>query len=107
MLKQRQKALDQAFERRHYYRSLRIHKECFDALVQFRIEKVTGRSRSYNVFLKIFRNHQRTTKGLKTTVNRIFALIYFLSLLLKLISASFFFFTVCKNKLLNREDVRV
>ena len=33
---------DQAFEGRHYYRSMRFHKECFDALVQFRIEKLTN-----------------------------------------------------------------
>ena len=35
-------SVDQAFEGRHYYRSMRMHKECFDALVQFRIEKITG-----------------------------------------------------------------
>ena len=32
---------DQAFEGRHYYRCLRMHKECFDALVQQRIETIT------------------------------------------------------------------
>ena len=32
---------DQAFEGRHYYRCLRVHKECFDALVQLRIEGLT------------------------------------------------------------------
>ena len=32
---------DQAFEGRHYYRCLRVHKEVFDALVQLRIEKLT------------------------------------------------------------------
>ena len=32
---------DQAFEGRHYYRSMRIHKECFDALVQFKVGIVT------------------------------------------------------------------
>ena len=32
---------DQAFEGRHYYRCMRIHKEVFDALVQFKIEEVT------------------------------------------------------------------
>ena len=31
---------DQAFEGRHYFRSMRVHKECFDALVQFRIDKI-------------------------------------------------------------------
>ena len=65
-------SIDQGFEGRHYYQSMQIYKECFDALVQFRIEKVTGQSRSYSVFLKIFRNHQRITKGLKATVNRSF-----------------------------------
>jgi len=33
---------DQAFEGRHYYRCLRVHKECFDALVQLRIEGLTN-----------------------------------------------------------------
>ena len=33
---------EQAFEGRHYYRSMRVHKECFDALVQYRIEKITN-----------------------------------------------------------------
>ena len=33
---------DQAFEGRHYYRSMRLHKECFDALVQHRFERLTG-----------------------------------------------------------------
>ena len=65
-------SINQAFEGRHYYQSMRMHKECFDALVQFCIEKVTGQSRSCSVFLKIFRNHQRITKGLKTTINRTF-----------------------------------
>eukprot|EP00112_Aurelia_sp_Birch-Aquarium-sp1_P023401 Seg6964.2 transcript_id=Seg6964.2/GoldUCD/mRNA.D3Y31 product="hypothetical protein" protein_id=Seg6964.2/GoldUCD/D3Y31 len=32
---------DQAFEGRHYYRSMRIHKEVFDALVQFKIAEAT------------------------------------------------------------------
>ena len=32
---------EQAFGGRHYYRCMRIHKECFDALVQFRIEQIT------------------------------------------------------------------
>ena len=49
-----------------------MHKDCFDTLVQFRIEKVTGQSRSYSVFLKIFRTRRRITKTLKTTVNRMF-----------------------------------
>ena len=55
-------SLDQAFEGHHYYRNMRMHKECFDALVRFRIEKVTSQSRSYSVFLKIFRTQQRITK---------------------------------------------
>ena len=32
---------DQAFEGRHYYRCMRIHKECFDALVQLKVEELT------------------------------------------------------------------
>ena len=32
---------NQAFEGRHYYRCLRVHKECFDAFVQLRIEGLT------------------------------------------------------------------
>ena len=32
----------QAMEGGHYYRCMRLHKECFDALVQFRFEKVKG-----------------------------------------------------------------
>ncbi|MAG85789.1 MAG: hypothetical protein CMB97_00010 [Flavobacteriaceae bacterium] len=35
-------SIDQALEGRHYYRSMRLHKECFDALVQFRFECLTG-----------------------------------------------------------------
>ena len=37
---------DQAFEGRHYYRCLRVHKECFDALVQLRIERLTDNHRT-------------------------------------------------------------
>ena len=33
---------DQAFEGRHYYGSMRVHKECFDALVQFKVEEITS-----------------------------------------------------------------
>ena len=33
---------EQAFEGRHYYRSIRVHKECLDALVQHRVEKITN-----------------------------------------------------------------
>ena len=36
-------SVDQALEGRHYFRSMRLRKECFDALVQFRIEDLTGR----------------------------------------------------------------
>ena len=32
----------QAIEGRHYYRSMRIHKEGFDALSQYRIEEITS-----------------------------------------------------------------
>ena len=35
------RSADQAWEGRHYYRSMRCHKECFDALAQIQIEKVT------------------------------------------------------------------
>ena len=65
-------SINQAFEGRPYYQSLLMHTDCYDALVQFLIEKVTGQSRSYSLFLKIFRNHQRIRKELKTTVNRSF-----------------------------------
>ena len=37
---------DQAFEGRHYYRCLRVHKESFDALVQLRVENLTDNHRS-------------------------------------------------------------
>ena len=40
---------DQAFEGLHYYRSMRLHKECFDAMVQFRIDKITGKVFFYHV----------------------------------------------------------
>ena len=33
---------DQAFEGRHYYRCMRIHKERFDALVKMRTEQITS-----------------------------------------------------------------
>ena len=36
-------SLSQAFEGRHYYRSLRLHKEEFDALVQWRVEDTTNK----------------------------------------------------------------
>ena len=70
-------SIDRAFERHHYYQSMQIHKECFRTLVQFCIEKVIGQSRSYSVFLKIFRTQQRITKGFKTIVNSIFCLNLF------------------------------
>ena len=35
---------DQAFEGRHYYRCLRMHKECFDALVQPKIDDIAKSS---------------------------------------------------------------
>ena len=31
----------QAFEGRHYFRSMRVHKEGFDALAQYKIENLT------------------------------------------------------------------
>ena len=31
----------QAFESRHYYWCMRVHKECFNTLVQLRLESVT------------------------------------------------------------------
>ena len=39
---------DQAFEGRHYYRSMRIHKECFDSLMQLRVESITKNHREMN-----------------------------------------------------------
>ena len=33
-------SVDQAFEGRHYFRSMRIHKELFDALIQYRFEDI-------------------------------------------------------------------
>ena len=33
---------DQAFEGRDYFRSMQVHKECFDSLVQYRVEKLTN-----------------------------------------------------------------
>ena len=46
---------NQAFEGRHYYRCLRVHKECFDALVQLRIEGLTNdfSSTSANLLAKL------------------------------------------------------
>ena len=41
--------INQAFDGRHYYRSMRMLKECFGAHVQFRTEKVTAQSRSRSV----------------------------------------------------------
>ena len=38
----------QAFEGRHYFRSMRIHKEAFDALVQHRVEHITDNFNSVN-----------------------------------------------------------
>ena len=81
MLKQFQKVLiDQTFEERHYHRSMRMHKECFDAFGQFHTERVTGQSRLNSVFLKIFRTQKRITKGFKTTFNKTFCLMFFLPL---------------------------
>ena len=37
-----QGSADQEFEGCHYYRSLCLHRECFDALVQLRIESITN-----------------------------------------------------------------
>ena len=43
-------SVSQVFEGRHYYRSIRLHKERFDALVQRRVEDIT------NEFKLIHRN---------------------------------------------------
>ena len=34
-------SVNQAFEGRHYFRSMRLHKEAFDALVQLRVDNIT------------------------------------------------------------------
>ena len=33
---------DQAWEGRHYYQCMHVHKECFDALVQYKFEELTS-----------------------------------------------------------------
>ena len=43
---------EQAFEGRHYYRCMRVHKECFDALVQFRVEAITTNLSTMSPILK-------------------------------------------------------
>lgn len=47
---------DSAFEGRHYFRCMRVNKECFDALVQYRIEQLTGKLQflSNTTTLKVF-----------------------------------------------------
>ena len=45
-------SVEQAFEERHYYRCMRIHKECFDVLVQFRIEQITKQTTKIDANLK-------------------------------------------------------
>ena len=42
---------DQAWEGRHYYRSMRCHKECFDALTRVKIEEVTKSHADTDPFL--------------------------------------------------------
>ena len=85
---------------------MRMHKECFDAHVQFRREKTKGQSRSCSVY-RNFRTQQRITKGFKTIFNSTFFSNFFPFPCLKEIRASCCYFTVCKNKPLNREDVKV
>ena len=46
------RSTEQAFEGRHYYRSMRLHKECFDALVQFRVESLTENLTKMSPILK-------------------------------------------------------
>ena len=43
---------DQAWEGRHYYRCMRVHKECFDALVQYKFEDLTSNLENMNQELK-------------------------------------------------------
>ncbi len=43
---------EHAFEACHYYSCMRIHKECFDALVQLRIEQITKQNTKINPVLK-------------------------------------------------------
>ena len=43
---------EQAFVARHYYRCMRIHKECFYALVQLRIEQITKQNTEIDADLK-------------------------------------------------------
>ena len=51
---------DQAFEGRHDYRCLRVHKECFDALVQLRIETLTDNHATTPPYLLVkFQNLRR------------------------------------------------
>eukprot|EP00795_Rhopilema_esculentum_P005340 gene5340-512_t len=49
---------DSALEGRHYFRSMRLHKECFDALVQFRIEHITD-------------GHSKTDPHLMATIEKL------------------------------------
>ena len=58
---------DQAFEGRHYYRCMRIHKECFDALVQYRIENLTG-TFYFDVILKANYSNVVATSSLKRVI---------------------------------------
>ena len=39
---------DQAWEGRHYYRRMRVHKECFDALVHYKYEDLTSNLENMN-----------------------------------------------------------
>ena len=43
---------DQAWEGRHYYRRMRVHKECFNTLVQYKFEDLTSNLENMNQELK-------------------------------------------------------
>lgn len=52
---------DQAFEGRHYYRSMRVHKECFDALVQFKVEEIISRLYQNRTGIAVFASYTKKT----------------------------------------------
>ena len=47
-------SIAQATERHHYYRCMKLQKECFDTLVQFRFHKI----KSYILFSKLLKKHK-------------------------------------------------
>ena len=51
---------DQALEGRHYYRCFRLHKECFDVLVQLRIENITNHHKETDETLLAYLKDLRT-----------------------------------------------